>query len=120
MTLHHLALRSPNPAQLAAFYCEIMGLPIVRTQPHSLWLGLGTAALMIEQAGPGEPPVPAGDLTLIAFRVDAERQAAVRGRLAARGVPVEAETAYTLYFRDPEGRRLGVSTYPLPELASKI
>ncbi len=116
MKLHHLALRSSQPHLLAEFYCEIMELPVVRTQPHGVWLGLEDAVLMIEQAGPGEPVVPTGDLALMAFRVDAAEQSAVRARLAARGLPVEAESAYTLYFRDPEGRRVGVSTYPLPEL----
>lgn len=116
MRLHHLALRSRNPSALAQFYCKIMGLPVVRTQPHGVWLGLEDAVLMIEQAGEGEPGVPAGDLSLVAFAVDAAEQAAVRGRLGALGVPIEAETLYTVYFRDPEGRRVGASTYPLPEL----
>ena len=118
MKLHHLALRSAHPFALAEFYKEILHLSVVRTQPHSVWLGLGEAVCMIEQAAPGEPAVAPGDLALVALAVSAAEQVAVRQRLAARGVPIEAETAFTLYFRDPEGRRLGVSTYPLPELGN--
>jgi catechol 2,3-dioxygenase-like lactoylglutathione lyase family enzyme len=34
-----------------------------------------------------------------------------RKRLTALGIVVEAETQHTLYFRDPDGRRIAVSTY---------
>jgi hypothetical protein len=27
-------------------------------------------------------------------------------------VPIEDRTAYTLYVRDPDGRRIGLSSYP--------
>jgi hypothetical protein len=32
-------------------------------------------------------------------------------RLAAAGVAVEAQTEFTLYFRDPDGRRVALSAY---------
>ena len=32
-------------------------------------------------------------------------------RLRAAGVAVEDRTAYTLYFRDPDGHRVGVSVF---------
>jgi len=60
---------------------------------------------MLERAEPGEPPVPRGSMELLAFAVDDKE--AWRSR-----VEVEAETAHTLYFRDPDGRRLAVSSYP--------
>lgn len=113
MKIHHVALRTPAPAALAAFYRTILGLEIVREQPHGIWLGLDDAVLMIEQAGPGEPPPDPGSLRLLAFAVDAEERAAIGARLAAAGLAIEARTAFTWYFRDPEGRRLGISTYPL-------
>ena len=34
--------------------------------------------------------------------------------LARAGVAVEAATEFTLYVRDPDGRRVGLSSYPLP------
>ena len=120
LALHHLALRSPQPEALSAFYVDLFHLPIVRRQPHGLWLGLGSAVLMIERAGPDEPPVSPQDLALIAFAVTPEDQVRLRARLAERGVTVESETAWTLYFRDPDGRRLGVSTYPLPTTETRV
>ncbi|MCA9540797.1 MAG: VOC family protein [Myxococcales bacterium] len=115
MRLHHLALRTAAPEPLAAFYADVFGLSRVREQAgYSIWLGLDDAVLMIERAAPDEPLVPAGSLEFCAFAVDEAGRAAVEARLADHGCAVEARTAYTLYFRDPDGRRVGVSTYPLP------
>lgn len=70
----------------------------------SVWLDAGGAILMLERASGDEPSVPAGTLDLVAFAV--EDKEAWRGRVA-----VEAETEHTLYFRDPDGRRVAVSSY---------
>lgn len=117
MKVHHIALRTADPEALAAFYTSMLDLPVVRRQlPRSIWLGLEDAVLMIERAEPGEPGVAEGDLHLLALAVDAPTQARLRARLAAAGVPLDGETAFTLYLRDPDGRRVGLSTYPLREL----
>jgi catechol 2,3-dioxygenase-like lactoylglutathione lyase family enzyme len=114
MTLHHLALRTADLAALAAFYRDLLGLEVVRdASPHSLWLGLGgDAALMIEARADGEPGVPDGSMELAAFRVSVEQKDAVAHRARERGC-FDGETAFTVYFRDPDGRRVGVSTYDL-------
>ncbi|MBV9948423.1 MAG: VOC family protein [Myxococcales bacterium] len=78
--------------------------------PGNVWLDAGTAVIMLERAEPGEPGIPVGTRELVAFAVD-DRDA-WRLRLEAAGVRIEAETAYTLYFRDPDGRRVAVSSYP--------
>jgi catechol 2,3-dioxygenase-like lactoylglutathione lyase family enzyme len=107
--IHHLALRTRDVDRLLAFYRAWFGLAIVRDmRPRSVWLGLGEGVLMIEQAGEGEPGIEAGSLELIAFRVTVEERLGLRGRFV-----VEAETEHTLYFRDPDGRRVAVSSYPL-------
>lgn len=114
LTLHHLALRTADLAALAAFYRDLLGLEVVRdASPHSLWLGLGgDAVLMIEARADGEPGVPAGSMELVAFRVSVDRKDAV-GRRARELGCFDGETAFTVYFRDPDGRRVGVSTYDL-------
>lgn len=119
--LHHLAIRTGELGRVVAFYRDVMGLD-ERARHHaeggalrSVWLGAGPMVLMIELAAPGEPLVPAGSLDLVAFAIAAGEREAWRGRLAAAGAPVEAETAHTLYFRDPDGRRVGVSSYPFDE-----
>lgn len=112
--MHHIALRTVDVASLAAFYARWLGLAIVRDGgDRSVWLGLGEGAvLMIEARTPEEPAIDPTSLELLAFAVDTATRTALRARLVAEG-RLEGETAHTLYFRDPDGRRLGVSTYPL-------
>lgn len=96
--------------ELERFYAGVLGLHVVRRDDArgSVWLDLDGAVLMIERAEPGEPAIPAGSKELVAFAVDDKE--AWRGRIPASAI--EAETAHTLYFRDPDGRRVAVSDYP--------
>jgi catechol 2,3-dioxygenase-like lactoylglutathione lyase family enzyme len=111
LRLHHVALRARDPSVTTDFYASVIGLPVVRrdTERGSVWLDARGVVLMIEQAEAGEPPVPPHGKELLAFAID-DREA-WRLRLEAAGVAIEAETAHTLYFRDPDGRRVAVSTY---------
>ena len=110
--IHHIALRTRDVAALTLFYRSLFALTAVREQPeYSVWLSLETAVLMIEQRAEGEPDVARGSMDLIAFAVTREGRERVRETLREMGVSVEGETAYTTYFRDPDGRRVGVSTY---------
>jgi catechol 2,3-dioxygenase-like lactoylglutathione lyase family enzyme len=74
-----------------------------------VWLDAQGVIVMLERAEVGEPAMPPGTRDLVAFAVDDKD--AWRARLIASGVAIEGETPHTLYFRDPDGRRLGVSTY---------
>lgn len=117
MTLHHLALRTGDVPGLADFYREVLGFEVVRRAlPRSLWLGLGgDAVLMVEAREAGEPPVPEGSMELVAFRVSEKVRDVVRRKAAERGC-LDGETAFTTYLRDPDGRRVAVSTYDLKSL----
>jgi catechol 2,3-dioxygenase-like lactoylglutathione lyase family enzyme len=121
--LHHLALQCADLAACERFYVEVLGLPVVRRWPaegggdRSVWLGLGgDAFLALERAG--APPRgapwqdPAAGLHLVALRIAAGERAAWEARLAAAGVPVVHRTGWTLYLRDPEGNRIGLSHHP--------
>jgi catechol 2,3-dioxygenase-like lactoylglutathione lyase family enzyme len=112
MFVHHLAFRTADLATLVAFYRDVLRLPLGRAQPgYSQWFTLGATRLMIERADPGEATQRSGqDLALCLPATPAE-QAALEARLARAGVPIEARTPATIYFRDPDGRRLGASTY---------
>lgn len=114
LRLHHVAIRATNVDRALEFYASMLGLGIVRDQrPRSVWLGLSDGAvLMIETRGAGEPEVPVGSLELVAFRVTPAVKDAVRERAIGAGC-FDGETEHTVYLRDPEGRRLGVSTFPL-------
>jgi catechol 2,3-dioxygenase-like lactoylglutathione lyase family enzyme len=105
--IHHVALRTRDLARLDRFYATVLGLRVVRRDDArgSVWLDAGGTVLMLERAGADEPVVPAGTMDLVAFAVDDKET--WRNRVA-----VEAETEHTLYFRDPDGRRVAVSSYP--------
>lgn len=135
--IHHLALKTSKVEALAAFYTDVLGLAEVRRFTNdrgvrSLWLDVGRGGiLMIERsdaacagtAGPlsdgtGDPKArfthdPPG-LHLVALAMRAEDRAAWRGHLEAKGAVIVHETAYTLYVLDPDGNRVGLSSYPEP------
>jgi catechol 2,3-dioxygenase-like lactoylglutathione lyase family enzyme len=105
--IHHVAFRTTDLVRLERFYCDVLGFVVLRRDDArgSVWLDAGGAVLMLERAVPDEPPLPDRSMELLAFAV--EDKEPWRSRVA-----VEAETAHTLYFRDPDGRRLAVSSYP--------
>ena len=106
--MHHLAFRTADLARLERFYVDVLGLAVSRRTERSVWLDAGGTILMLERADAGEPAVPPGTMELVAFAATAAR----RDGLTAAGVPIEGRTAYSLYFRDPDGRRIGISSYP--------
>jgi catechol 2,3-dioxygenase-like lactoylglutathione lyase family enzyme len=113
MRIHHIAMRSPSPARLETFYARVLGLDVVqRDGARSVWLRAGDTLVMIEQADEREPPIPNGSMELVAFGIRVADVDRYRAALADAKVRVEAETAYTLYVRDPDGRRVGLSHYP--------
>lgn len=112
-------MRSTDVTALAAFYQDVLSMKVVRdTLPRSLWLGMGgSAVLMIEAREGGEPAPAVGSMELIAFRVDEAAKAAVRRKAVESGC-FDGETDFTVYLRDPEGRRVAVSTYDLAAATS--
>ena len=110
MRIHHLALRTRDVARLVRFYADTLGLPVLRRDEArgSVWLDAGGCVVMIERATGDEPLVHPRSMELVAFAV--EDKESWRGRVP----PIEAETTHTLYFRDPDGRRVALSDYPLP------
>lgn len=116
--IHHIALRVRDVEAVTTFYERVFGLRRVReTAGYSIWLGLGDAVLMLEQASGQEPTPDRASQELLAFRHPPHlSQAALEELLREEGCRIESRTQHTLYFRDPEGRRVAVSQYPLPEL----
>jgi catechol 2,3-dioxygenase-like lactoylglutathione lyase family enzyme len=109
--IHHLALRVADPERSLAFYAGLLGLPELRRFPEggavrSIWLKAGETIVMLERRLGGSGP-EAGSGHLLAFAVP--DLPAWESRLAAAGVTVEGRTAHTLYLRDPDGHRVGLS-----------
>jgi glyoxylase I family protein len=114
--IHHLALRTGDVPRLEAFYRDIVGLTLAHdARPHgapSVWLSAGEARFMIEPRGDDEPRTDPRSMELVAFAIDPGERAVFEARLDGAGVAVEQRTDFTLYFRDPDGRRIAVSHYP--------
>jgi catechol 2,3-dioxygenase-like lactoylglutathione lyase family enzyme len=109
--IHHLALRARDPVATERFYVSVLGLSVVARHADrgSVWLDANGIVVMVERAEDGEPQISSGTRELVAFAID--DLPAWRLRLAEAGVKVEGETPYTVYVRDPDGRRVGLSTY---------
>lgn len=111
--MHHLALRVADCIRSAAFYSGVLGFPEVRRfddggRPRAIWLRAGDAVLMLETALRGAGP-ESGSGHVLVFAVDA--LPAWEERLAAAAVAVDDRTAHTLYARDPDGHRVGLTVF---------
>ena len=109
--LHHLALRVADLEKCREFYSDILGLPEIKRGDHSIWLRAGDLVLMLESRLRGVGP-DAGSGHLLAFAAgDLGRW---EKRLLDAGIPIDDRTPTTIYVRDPEGHRVGLSAYSLP------
>jgi glyoxylase I family protein len=113
MRLHHLALLTPDPERLAAYYRGALGLPELRVQRdeagvRSVWLDVDGAILMVERGAAAPAP---GGWDAVLFAAEPGSGPSWEARL---GSAVVGRTAFTLYARDPDGHRFGVSSYPAP------
>ncbi len=116
--IHHLAFRCEDPEAIARFYERVFGFPRLRETNGNVWLDAGGGAiLMIEKRDTSEPKVAAGTREFVAFTIAENERDAFRARLVVAGVEIEAESEFTIYFRDPEGRRVGGSHFPEPPRA---
>ncbi|AEI67945.1 VOC family protein [Corallococcus macrosporus] len=120
---HHVAIQARDIERVTGFYRDLLGFPELtrHLRPdgslRSIWVGVpGGGFLAIEAAG-GEPvPTPfrheAPGLLLLAFRIPKAARSEVVAAFASVGVPLEHETRWTVYVRDPEGNRVALSHHP--------
>ena len=122
LSFHHLAIQCADLDRCERFYREALGLEVLRRWPReeggdrSVWLGVGEGFLALERAGAAPASTPWRDgqpgLHLVALRIGRGEREAWERRLAAGGVEVVHRTRWTLYVRDPEGNRVGLSHWP--------
>ena len=122
--VHHIAIKVRDLARAEHFFVQTLGLAVLRRWPapdgsgeRSLWLDLGAGVFLALERSPNQrKPLAMDDpgLHLLALRIErAERQAWI-DRLNKAGVPVYDQTAFTIYCKDPEGNRIGLSHWPDP------
>lgn len=108
-----MALRVADCDRSAAFYAGVLGFPEIRRfddggRPRAVWLRAGDSVLMLERSLRGAGP-DAGSGHVLVFAVDA--LADWEALLSDAGVAVDDRTAYTLYLRDPDGHRVGLTVF---------
>jgi hypothetical protein len=128
--VHHVALAVRELAPMEAFYAGVLALPVVRRWPaadggeRSLWLDLGAGAFLAlervegedggaEGANQGASPGRRGGWLMIALRIEPAARRDWRRRFTAAGFALDGHTPYTIYVRDPEGNRVGLSHHPI-------
>lgn len=120
---HHLAIQCADLAACERFYRDVLGFSVLQRWPspdggdRSVWLGVGDGGFLAleratEPASIGPWREGRAGLHLVALRIDARRRREWEDRLAAHGVEVVHRSAWTLYVRDPEGNRVGLSHHP--------
>jgi catechol 2,3-dioxygenase-like lactoylglutathione lyase family enzyme len=110
--VHHLALRVGDPDRAAAFY---RGLGLVETRRieeggvlRAVWLRASGTVLMLERTLRGGGPAE-GSGHVLAFAVEDLAEAEALCHRSA--IAIEDRTASTLYVRDPDGHRVGLSVF---------
>ena len=123
--LHHIALKVRDLDRCAQFYTHVLGLRIMERHreqngtTRSVWFDLAGVIFMLEHcqggAAEGEKAAPSQAPTgwhLLALTIPPRSRAEWREKLRRAGVQITGETAYSIYFCDPENNRLALSHYP--------
>jgi glyoxylase I family protein len=120
---HHLAIQVRDVELCTAFYRDVLGLTEqVRHRRddgslRSVWLALPDGGFLALEAVSGAPTVTefrhqTPGYHLLALRIGREARPHVLAELAQRGIEVIHQTRWTVYVRDPEGNRVGLSHHP--------
>ena len=121
MNINHIALKVGDLNVCEEFYSGLLGLPVVKrlNDDHgsirSVWLKAGGVTLMLEKRekrGGLENPDGAG-WHLVALDIAKEERETWKKKLSAAGVKISNESEFSLYFKDPEGNRVALSSFEL-------
>lgn len=117
--VHHVALEVTDLAAAERFYAVTLGLPVLRRWPspdgqdRSVWLDLGDGSFLALERTPAPRPSDDGPgWHLVALRIRRDDRTSWVERLAGAGFALERQSPYTIYVRDPEGNRVGLSHWP--------
>lgn len=118
--LHHVAVVVADVARSEQFYVDLLGLTVRARhiddegRLRATWLDLGDAFLALERGDPARPPRhdEAPGWHCVALSIEPDQREPLRGRLEAAGVPIERESPFSMYVRDPDGTLVAFSHHP--------
>ena len=117
--IDHIAIEVEDLDRSEEWYGEILGL---KRRYEETWgdiplvMGIGTTSLAMFARSAEESPAERPGLRHIAFRVDRENFERAQVELSRRGIEFafsDHEIAHSIYFPDPDGYRLEITTYEI-------
>jgi catechol 2,3-dioxygenase-like lactoylglutathione lyase family enzyme len=122
--VHHIAIQCRDLAGMVRFYEKVLRLRVERRwqselevdrgADRSVWFRAGNSALERCDGEPRPPPWQSDQpgLHLLALEIPWQNRAIWLAWLQYSGAEVVFESAWTVYVRDPEGNRIGLSHFP--------
>ena len=120
--LDHIALAASDVEKSVKWYLEVLGL---ERQHEGRWDGVpifvgkgATGIAFFPATGPKEPSGKSNPVRVLHFALRADRKNFERAQqeLKQRGIAFHFEDhaiAHSIYFRDPDGHQLEITTYEL-------
>ncbi len=108
--IHHIAIGTSDPERLKKFYLNIPGLVFEKDhffpngELRSSWILAGNLRIMLEKEKESKAP-----LALVFSVSDRREQKNLDQKFSEL---YQDKTKFTKYFLDPDGNRLGFSSYP--------
>lgn len=119
--LDHVALAVRDQAASERWYREVLGLDRLFEQEWGdmpmflMSSGSGLALFPVRDGEEGAEPSPVRVLH-VAFRVDRDNFESAKASLESHGIPfrfADHDVAHSIYFQDPDGHQLELTTYEL-------
>ncbi len=117
--IDHVELFVSDLESAAAWYRQVLGLEEIRRwDPHPVMIGRGGSMLaLFQDAGDGESRAPSlGNFRRVAWLTDGPgfeaAQEHLKGLSIAFDGPIDHDGSFSIYFSDPDGHLLEITTYP--------
>jgi len=116
--IDHVAIATPNLAKTIEWYCEVLGLERLHADQWDgvpAFVGAGSTAIAFFPAGEKSSRSPNdGPMLHLAFRTNRSGFVSAQEELKKRAIEFDFEDhgiAHSIYFRDPNGLKLEITTY---------